>query len=119
MDLKRKALTGSVLVLVITALPLSIARSENTYVHAGDLNRLCTADNDINKSWCEGFISSGLEIISNAPVQGVAACVPPMTTLQEGVAVVKKWLSKHPEQDIQTASLAVAWALAEKFPCRK
>jgi hypothetical protein len=100
-------------------MPLSLAHSETIYVHAGDLNRLCAAENDINKSWCEGFISGELEIISNTPVGGIAACVPPRTTLQKGVAVAKKWLAEHPDQSAQPASVAVAHALAEAFPCKK
>ncbi|HXY99368.1 MAG TPA: hypothetical protein VEI03_05180 [Stellaceae bacterium] len=49
---------------------------------------------------------SEFEIISNAPVEGVTACVPPLTTLQKGVAVAKKWLADHPDQSEQPASLA-------------
>jgi hypothetical protein len=114
-----RSVGGSVVALVVAAVPLSVAHSETTYVHAGDLNRLCTADSDINKSWCEGFISSELEILSNTPVEGITACVPPLTTLQKGAAIAKKWLADHPEESIQPASLAVARALADAFPCKK
>jgi hypothetical protein len=119
MCLKSRNAVGSILALLVAAVPISSAHSETTYVHAGDLNRLCTADSDINKSWCEGFISGELEIISNAPVQGIAACVPPLTTLPKGVAIAKKWLVDHPEKSALAASLAVAQALSEAFPCKK
>lgn len=110
---------GSALAVLVAAMPLSLAHSEVTYVHAGDLDRLCSSDNDINKSWCEGFISGVFEIISNTSVNGIAACVPPRLTLQKGVAVTKKWLAGHPEESIEPASLAVARAFAEAFPCKK
>jgi hypothetical protein len=32
---------------------------------------------------------------------------------------VQKWLTEHPDQPMQRASLAVARALAEAFPCKK
>lgn len=89
------------------------------YVHAGDLDRLCTSENLVNKSWCEGFISNELEIISNGPVAQVTACVPPLTTLQRGVEIAEKWLSKHPEASAKSASSVIAEAFADAFPCKK
>jgi Rap1a immunity proteins len=108
------------LVLVAGAMPSSLARSETTYVYAGNIAQLCTSDRDIAKSWCEGFISAVIEIITNAPVEGVAACVPPLTNLPQGISLVKKWLAAHssPQESAQQASLAVARALAEAFPCK-
>jgi hypothetical protein len=104
-------------------MPLSFAYSETTYVYAFDLDRVCAADDDVQKAVCEGFISGVLEIISNEPVDGIAACVPPppRTTLSKAISVVRKWLADHPspKEAIQPASLAVAHALAETFPCEK
>lgn len=107
----------------ITAFCLAISISQGycatTYVHAADLDRLCTSGDLINKGWCEGFISSELEIISNGPVAGITACVPPLTTLQKGVEIAKKWLSNHPEAGTKSASSVIAEAFADAFSCKK
>ena len=98
---------------------ISHGHCATTYVHAADLAGLCTSENLINKSWCEGFISSELEIISNGPVAGITACVPPLTTLQKGVEIAEKWLSNHPEASTKSASSVIAEAFADAFPCKK
>jgi hypothetical protein len=107
----------------ITALGLILSvshgHSATTYVYASNLSKLCTSEDLINKSWCEGFISSELEIISNGPVEGVTACVPPLTTLQEGVKIAEAWLSNHPEASTRSASSVIANAFADAFPCQK
>lgn len=119
MNLRLGCAASLILGLFASIMPLSAAYSDATYVYAHDLNRLCTSDEVVNKSWCEGFISSEFEIITRGPIQGIAACVPQLTTLPRAVEIVKKWLSDHPEVSLQSASLVVARALAEAFPCKK
>ena len=121
MTVRLRCVAASLLVLVAVSMPWSVARSETTYVYAGNIAQLCSSDKDIEKSWCEGFISAVIEIITNAPVEGVAACVPPLTTLPKGISVVNEWIGNHssPQESAQQASLAVAHALAEAFPCKK
>jgi Rap1a immunity proteins len=122
MSLRLRCVAGSVLVLVAAAMPLSLAHSETAYMYAFDLDRVCAANDDVQKAVCEGFISGVLEIISNGPVEGIAACAPPppQMTLSKAISVVRKWLADHssPEEVIQPASLAVAHALTEAFPCK-
>ena len=113
-----KYLTIAVVVVIGMAF-VPTARAEILYVYARDLSRLCTSESLINKSWCEGFISSELEIISNGPVEGVVACVPPLMTLPKGVEIAKKWLASHPEESMRAASSVVAQAFANAFPCKK
>jgi hypothetical protein len=110
---------GFALTLLLALGNFDMASAEAIYVHAGDLNRLCSSESVVNKSWCEGFISGAMEIIANMPVSGDAACMPPMMTLQKGTAVARRWLANHPETSAGSASLAVARALAEAFPCGK
>lgn len=114
----RQAAAGTIaaLSLIIT---VSRGHCATTYVHAAGLARLCTSENLINRSWCEGFISSELEIISSGPVAEIAACVPPLTTLQRGMEIAEKWLSRHPEASTKSASSAIAEAFADAFPCKK
>jgi Rap1a immunity proteins len=121
MSLRLRRVVASVLILVAVAMPWSLAHSETTYVYAGNIAELCASDKDIAKSWCEGFISAVIEIITNTPVEGVTACVPPLTNLPQGISLVKKWLAEHssPQESVQRASLAVVRALAEAFPCKK
>lgn len=106
-------------VFLIGMTVLSTTRAETIYAYAGDLNRLCTSESLIEKALCEGFISSALEIITNGPVGGVVACVPPLVTLPRGVEIAKKWLADHPEESMRSASSAVAQAFANAFPCKK
>jgi hypothetical protein len=120
MGLSSRCAAGLLLTLITVAAPLSSAYSEFTRVYAGSIKGLCTSDDLIMKSWCEGFISGELEIISNSPVEGITACVPHLVNLPRGIAVVKKWFADHPEEPMaQSASLAVARALAEAYPCEK
>lgn len=108
-----------VLALLVAVMPLSAAHSDVTYVRASDLGRLCNSDNDIKRSWCEGFISSVLEIVSNDSFGGIRVCLTSQTTLQRGVDIAKKWLADHPRESIERASVAVARAFADAFPCTK
>jgi hypothetical protein len=114
----RRATGGLALVFVVSLTSFSLAHSETTYVYAGDLNRLCTADDFAKKSWCEGFISAVIETITNAPVEGIVACIPPLTTLRTGITVTEKWIASHTNESAQAASVVVARALAEAFPCK-
>ena len=117
MPLGKNLATAVVVVIGIAFVPT--ARAERLYVYAHDLSRLCTSGNLIDKSWCEGFISGELEVISNGPLEGVVACVPPLMTLPQGIEIAKKWVASHPEESIRSASSVVAQAFANAFPCKK
>jgi hypothetical protein len=116
----RTQCTAGVLILVAIALPFSSARSEFIRVYAGVIQAGCISDDLLMRSWCEGYISSELEVIANSPIKGITACIPHQVTLQEGVAIVKQWFANHPDEPPQQpAFLAVARALAEAYPCKK
>jgi hypothetical protein len=98
----------------------TIADAEIAYEYAGDLGKFCNAENGSGLyGMCFSFVGGVLEIISNNQVYGLPVCVPRLTTVGKAADITKKWLTRHPEKNIEAASRAVVEALAEAFPCKK
>jgi hypothetical protein len=100
-------------------IPLSAAHSETTYIYARDIDGLCNSEGNAEKAVCEGFIAAVFEIISNSKVGDIEACVQPRTTVPRAVEIVKSWFATHRQEPMQRASIAVARAFADAFPCNK
>jgi len=97
--------------------PGSSSSAEVTYEEAYDLNQLCTAK-DINRNaMCDGYILGIFEVITNTPVYGFVACVPPLSGTSKALERATAWLAKHPKENMRPASWAIAKAFAEIYPC--
>jgi hypothetical protein len=116
--IKRRA-AGMIAMICLSFGNLNVAFGEVTYEYAGDLNGLCASGDPATKAVCFGFVGGVLEIVANSPVYGLSACISPLTPLSKAVDVTKKWLTVHPEYSAKPASLAIAQALAEAFPCNR
>jgi hypothetical protein len=71
--------------------------------------------------WCLGYVSGiddGIEIASGTRNTARPYCIPEGVTTGQGVRVVVKWLSDHPDKLHNTGRILVVASLADAFPCK-
>lgn len=61
-----------------------------------------------------GFVSGATNALTYA---SPFVCVPPHATVAQSVAIVKQYLTAHPEQWSEDAIVLVTAALSQAFPC--
>jgi len=94
--------------------------TEKTLEPAKNFIELCDSKKPENAAMCPGFVGGVLEVILNNQIYGIRVCVPPHTAfdLDQVVSLTKNWIHNHPEDNFRPASLAIAQALKNKFPCK-
>jgi len=69
--------------------------------------------------FCDGFVLAVAEVLRNASVAELRACISETATYGQLGRVVGKYLRNHPEQLHHSAHSLVAKALSEAFPCKQ
>ncbi len=69
---------------------------------------------------CRGYIAAVADILRDGnTIYNYRACPPPSVKREAMVKTVKVWLTSHPGDLRQRASVLVARALSESYPCAK
>ena len=94
------------------------ARADMT---GNDLKSFCTSNDHaaMNSGVCAGYIVGTSDAIrmTDEVFKRNTICGPPEVTVQQVVAIAKKYLEDHPELLNYRASSLVGTALIEAFPC--
>jgi hypothetical protein len=87
--------------------------------YARDLRKLCDQDRQSSEyGMCWSFVTAVFEIMTKDSIYGLRTCPPRLVTSQRAVEITAAWLLSHPKSEIEAASLVVARALAQAFPCQ-
>lgn len=102
----------------------TIPSSAGDLPDGNDLLSLCRTSDGNHADWCQGFVEGvylGVRWESDeVKDMGRPFCTPPEgVKSSQLVAVIRKYLSDHPERFHHEAHLLVVDALHEAFPCRQ
>ncbi len=113
--MKRFAIGAALLLAVGT-----MQEAGAVWVSGNDLARNCsTSQNYFSYGSCAGYVMGVADMMAQPewPYPSTRACFPDEAERGQLVAIVKKYVAKHPEQLHDAALAIVALALAQAFPC--
>ncbi len=97
----------------LTLLLVWTAGAAADYFDGNSLRKLAGSANPASVAMFRGYVA-GLQDANN----GLAFCVNPNVRLNQAAAVVKKYLTEHPQSWHLPAHQLVVDALTKAFPCR-
>jgi Rap1a immunity proteins len=116
-EMKRHAIATA---LLLAAGTMQEAGASHAWRTGNDLARDCsTSQNYYSYGSCAGYLMGVADMMAQPewPYPSARACFPDQAEGGQLIAIVKKYLAKHPEQLDDGAFRLVANALALAFPC--
>lgn len=83
------------------------------------LVKWCTGASSVAAGRCIGYLLAAEDALAGDSIEGIRACLPRDTGLQQQHKIVVDWLAANPDATSGTALGLVARAYAQHFPCRR
>ncbi|MFH1871479.1 MAG: Rap1a/Tai family immunity protein [Pseudomonadota bacterium] len=110
---------SKILPLVFAIAALLAAPAAQALTDREHLIKWCTGTSSVAAGRCIGYLLAAEDALSADSVEGVRACLPRDTGLQQQHKIVVDWLEANPDAASGTALGLVARAYAQHFPCSK
>lgn len=101
----------------VTLTAMLAAPSAHALTDRAHLLKWCSNSSSVAAGRCIGYLLAAEDALSGGAVEGVRACVPADTSLQQLHQTALNWLVAHPDAEAPTALGLVARAYAQHYPC--
>ncbi|MDZ4253925.1 MAG: Rap1a/Tai family immunity protein [Sulfuritalea sp.] len=110
---------SKMLPLVFFLAVLLAAPSAQALTDREHLVKWCTGASSVAAGRCIGYLLAAEDALSGDSIEGIRACLPRDTGLQQQHKIVVDWLVASPNATSGTALGLVARAYAQHFPCSR